>query len=313
MTIGVTLEGALKYADEQAATAAHAAMMEGRDDNWLLNDGARVEGAAIRFSFDNFLPVGRAQDWIDSTRLGVEKAAATAISGAVVLSDPSGHQRVMTALGRAFWNERWTNQQLGFHEAKPNTLLEQHIDALEQATKLRILVPLAGKAEDMRWLAARGHEVVGVEFVIHAVRDFFEEMGVDLWQKQTTLGKFDAFTANGVTMLCEDFLAMTPDEIGTFDAIYDRAALVALEPSTRARYVATCRALLSPGGRIFLIALAYDQKRTHGPPWSVDRAEVEALYGAAPIVATHEVPAPGRLAQAGLSTLEETAYLIQSR
>jgi thiopurine S-methyltransferase len=215
----------------------------------------------------------------------------------------------MTEDTREFWSQRWQGQQTGFHEAKPNELLVQHIDALEKlGEKLRILVPLAGKAEDMRYLASRGHEVVGVEFVKRAVDDFFAETTPEA----SKLGRFDALSANGITMLCEDFFQMTPDEIGRFDAIYDRAAIVAVEPATREKYVATCRALLKPDAPILLVSLAYDQSKTHGPPWSVDRAAVESLYGSAKLLSTHPVAVPpGRLTAAGVESIEETAYLIE--
>ena len=65
MTFGVKLAGELRYADAAAATAAHAAMIEGRDKNAMLLEGARVEGSSIVFAYDNFLPVSVASDWVD--------------------------------------------------------------------------------------------------------------------------------------------------------------------------------------------------------------------------------------------------------
>jgi thiopurine S-methyltransferase len=218
----------------------------------------------------------------------------------------------MTFGGRPFWAERWGQQRIGFHEGQPNDLLVAHIDALDQGRgKQRILAPLAGKAEDLWWLAARGHEVVGVEFVASAVEAFFAERGLALRDHEQRLGPFTAYVADGVTMLCEDFFAITPDAIGTFDAIYDRAALIALDPSDRARYVASCRALAKPSAPTFLISLTYDQSRAPGPPWSIDGAEIEALYGSARVLQTRTVEPPTGLAKAGVQTIEETAYLVE--
>jgi len=220
--------------------------------------------------------------------------------------------RSMTSGGRPFWAERWGQQRIAFHEGKANELLVAHIDALEQGRgKQRILVPLAGKAEDLWWLAARGHDVVGVEFVMAAVEAFFAERGLALRDHEQRLGPFAAFTAHGVTMLCEDFFAITPAAIGTFDAIYDRAALIAIDPSDRVRYVESCRALAKPSAPTFLISLAYDQSRAPGPPWSIDRDEIEALYGSASVLQTRTVQPPRGLADAGVQTIAETAYLIQ--
>lgn len=218
----------------------------------------------------------------------------------------------MTASEHGFWNDRWAQQKIGFHQGKPNELLVGNIAALEgERDKLRILVPLAGKAEDLWWLAARGHEVVGVEFVMQAVQDFFAARGLDIGKHEHELGPFRAFTAHGVTMLCEDIFAITREAVGSFDAIYDRAALVAIEPSERARYVETCRALSKPDARTLLISLAYDQSRAPGPPWSLDGAAIEALYGNADALQSHTVAPPPRLADAGVQAMEETAYLVR--
>ncbi len=308
MTFSVKLAGALHYATPEAAAAAHAAMIEGRGQNPMLIDGARVEGSSIVFAFDGALSRSKGTERVDSTELGIERATLTAITGSVVYTDASGHARTATAIGRPFWYARWENQQIGFHEAKANDLLASNIGALEHGQPLRILVPLAGKAEDMRWLAERGHEVVGVEFVVHAVRAFFDDMDVEPRRHQ--LGRFQALTADGVTMLCEDFFTVTPAEVGLFDAIYDRGALVALEPGSRERYVATCRALLKPNARTLLIAFGYDQSKTHGPPWSIDRATVNALYGSAELLESRTLPAPPRIAAAGIPQIEECAYLV---
>jgi thiopurine S-methyltransferase len=221
----------------------------------------------------------------------------------------------MTADDRAFWQERWDRGEIGFHEGAPNDLLVAHIGALERdrAERLRVLVPLAGKAEDSWWLADRGHEVVGVEFVMEALEAFYSSRGIDLRQHEHALGSLRAFTAGGVTMLCDDFFAVTPAAVGTFDAIYDRAALVALEPSTRARYVELCRALCKPDARVLLIAFTYDQTKAPGPPWSLDRATVEALWGPVTPLQTRASPPSGRLAAAGVESLAETAYLVTVR
>ncbi len=171
-----------------------------------------------------------------------------------------------------FWKGRWHTNQIGFHEGKPNDLLVAHADRF--APRSRILVPLAGKAADLVWLADHGHEIVGVEFVKSPIDALFA--GIDV--REHLLGRHDAFTAGGVTMVLGDMFDMKPDALGTFDAIYDRAALIALEPGTRKRYVATCRALLKPGGVTLLIAFSYDQTKAPGPPFSIDGDKVRDLF-----------------------------------
>ncbi|MCC6806145.1 MAG: methyltransferase domain-containing protein [Deltaproteobacteria bacterium] len=208
----------------------------------------------------------------------------------------------------AFWTQRWSERQIGFHEGKPNALLAENIARFEKP-KLRVLVPLCGKAEDLAWLAARGHTVTGVEFVPQAIQEFFAEHALT-----PARGADGSLAAAGVTLFAGDFFALDAKTLGTFDLIYDRAALVALEPSMRARYVAHCRSLLKPGGAIFLVAFAYDQTKAPGPPWSVAPRDVEALYAGMRIqtLAERRVSTSARLAEAGIEALSETAYLIAS-
>ena len=210
-----------------------------------------------------------------------------------------------------FWNERWLDGQIGFHEGTPNVLLEKHIARLAaRKAKARVLVPLSGKSMDLRWLAERGHQVVGVEFVPTAVRDFFAEWNVE--PERLEIGGHPAASANGVTLVCADILGVPPDALGTFDVVYDRAALVALEPQARAPYIEVCRKALAADGVVFLVTFAYDQSRVPGPPFSVDSAMVHELFGKATIelLETRGAPTSKRLIEAGVSAVEESVYLI---
>jgi thiopurine S-methyltransferase len=214
------------------------------------------------------------------------------------------------------WNKRWNDGQTGFHEGAPNALLAAHVARIEERKpRARILVPLSGKSVDLRWLADRGHDVVGVEFVERAILAFFEEQ--KLTPVASKIGDAPAFQAGRVTLVCGDFfeVASSP-ELGEFDVVFDRAALVAIEPTLRARYVEACRARLADGGVTFLVAFAYDQSRAPGPPWSVPADVVRELY--APFSAsieeleTRAAPANPRLIAAGIPALMETAYLIRT-
>lgn len=194
-----------------------------------------------------------------------------------------------------FWQERWDTNQRGFHEGKPNALLVAHADRLP--AKGRILVPLSGKAIDLVWLEERGYEVVGIEFVQNAIDQFHEE-----------------HPSSNVKLVQGDMFAQTPDAIGTFDAIYDRAALVALEPSTRARYVEVCRTLLKPNAPTFLIAFAYDQTKAPGPPFSVEEKTIRDLFAGSMIelveTRASSINSP-RMREAGIDRVDESAYLIR--
>ena len=312
MTYALKMKGELRYPDAAAARAAFAQMNEGQEDNYVLA-GAVVAGETIVFDFDGEVSFDRASDRIDGAEFAARRALKTAILGSVVMTHESGHELRLTALGRDFWQKRWDEQQIGFHEGKPNELLVAHFSALELRKKSRILVPLSGKAVDLRWLAEQGHEVVGVELSITAIDAFFGEQDLDLHAHVRDLGKHKAFTHGDVTLVCEDVFKLDPAALGTFDAVYDRAALVALEPSTREAYVDVCRSLLRPEGQTLLIAFAYDADVPLGPPWSIDEAKVRTLFGneRVSVLARRTTSISPRLVAAGVKEINESAYRIR--
>lgn len=173
-----------------------------------------------------------------------------------------------------YWLARWREGRIGFHEGAPNSLLERHIARLGHAH--RVLVPLCGKTEDLAFLASRGFDVVGVELSEEAVLAFIEEH--QLSAARTTRGPFTAYVAGRLTLLVGDFFATTPELTDHCDAYYDRAALIALPPELRARYVPHVRTLVAPGSPGLVIA--FEHGDASGPPYSVAESEVRALYGA---------------------------------
>jgi len=186
----------------------------------------------------------------------------------------------------AFWKARWGEGRIGFHEGKPNSYLVRHHDKL--ATYPRVLVPLCGKAEDLAYLAAHGHEVVGVELVEDAVKAFFAEHALE--PQVAHLGAFVEYTAPQLRILVGDIFATTRDVLGPIDAIWDRAALVALPDDLRRRYVDHLRSLAPK--RVLIVTFEYEQSLMQGPPFSVEEAELRALYDNCEVELLSEGPDP---------------------
>jgi len=212
-------------------------------------------------------------------------------------------------VGDANWAERWAEGRIGFHEGRPNGWLEQHVGRLGSAR--RVLVPLCGKAEDMAFLAARGHQVIGVELVEDAVRAFFAEHG--LTPKVEAAGPFQAWEANGVRILVGDFFATTRALLGSVDALYDRAAMIALPPELRARYVAHLRTLLPDGAPGLLVTLEYEQARRDGPPFAVLADEVRRAYAGLQIAELGEAQADAPALQAAGIPASDRCWLLSFR
>jgi thiopurine S-methyltransferase len=60
--------------------------------------------------------------------------------------------------------------------------------------------------------------------------------------------------------------------------VFDRAAIIALPPEMRERYVREVYGKLPSGCRGLLITLEYPQQEKAGPPFSVAEGEVRALF-----------------------------------
>ena len=199
----------------------------------------------------------------------------------------------------AFWMERWSEGKIGFHEGAPNTFLARHASRI--ADRRRVLVPLCGKSEDLAYLAAHDHEVIGIELVEDAVRAFFAEH--DATPSITRRGPLAIYTSGAITVLAGDVFAVNEADVGAIDAIYDRAALIALPPELRRRYLDHLRTLVPSRTQALLVTLEYPQDKRDGPPFSVPETEVRALYASAELI-DERLATGGRIADAGLSAIE---------
>ncbi len=186
----------------------------------------------------------------------------------------------------AFWLARWQEGKIGFHEGTPNQFLTRHHAWL--ADSRRILVPLCGKTEDLAYLAGHGHEVVGIELVEDAVKQFFTEHGTT--PAVTSVDALNIYTAGPITIIAGDFFATTPGLVGPIDGVFDRAALVALPPELRDRYIAHLNILAPDMKRELLVSLDYPAGSAEGPPFSVDEAEVRARFASWVVEKVEEAP-----------------------
>ena len=210
-----------------------------------------------------------------------------------------------------FWHQRWQDNLIGFHQAQTNAHLKNFWSKLGVEAGTPVFVPLCGKSLDMLWLAEQ-HPVLGVEVSPKAVEDFFAENGLQPTQHRE--GPFSVYDARGVTLYCGDFFSLQPAMLRTVAAIYDRAALIALPPPMRRSYAEKLTSLLPSGVSMLLLTMEYEQTQMDGPPFSVETAEVEALF--APhwrIESLHHediLNQEPKFRDRGLSRLAEHIYLL---
>ena len=176
-----------------------------------------------------------------------------------------------------FWKERWKEGRHGFHKSEVHpALLRWAPDLLAEGPK-NLLVPLAGKSLDVDWLAREGHQVTAIELSVRAVQQFHEEN--QRVAKTSSLGSYQAYNSERCRYLVGDVFDANPELLGTFDLIWDRAALVALDRPRRIRYAPLLCALLSPGGILLLNTFRSPRLPEDGPPHSIEEHEVMSLFG----------------------------------
>jgi thiopurine S-methyltransferase len=212
-----------------------------------------------------------------------------------------------------FWLQRWQEGQIGFHRHDVMPLLQKHWPSLHLPEGSRVLVPLCGKSLDMHWLAAQGHQVLGVELSPLAVAQFFEEAKLD--PVRTTSAYGEHFSAGPIEIILGDAFGLDPALLAEVAGVYDRAALIALPSDLRLRYRDTVYAALPAGCQGLLITVEYPQDEKAGPPFSVAQAEVEALF-AAPwrhtLLERRDIlDQEPRFREEGLSALETAVYRLR--
>ncbi|WP_154224318.1 thiopurine S-methyltransferase [Marinicella rhabdoformis] len=206
----------------------------------------------------------------------------------------------------AFWEKKWQDNEIGFHQKEFNPLMVRYFKALDLAKGCRVFIPLCGKTHDIAWFLSQGYQVVGVELSEKAVVQLFESLGVT--PEVTQCGDLVKYSSVDVEVFVGDFFRLNRKILGRVDAIYDRAALVALPHEMRQDY--TAHLVTSCGGAPqLLINFEYDQLQMNGPPFSISKTELEAHYSLHYQITLKESTAvPGGLK--GVCPAVEQAWLL---
>jgi thiopurine S-methyltransferase len=175
-----------------------------------------------------------------------------------------------------FWHQRWEENNTFWHQSEANPRLTANFNQLSVAKGGRIFLPMCGKTLDISWLLSRGYRVAGAELSKIAIEQLFAGLGVK--PKISALGKLDHYSAKNMEIFGGDIFDLSEKTLGRVDAIYDRAALVALPSTTRERYTAHLMDITAKAPQL-LISWEYDQSLMEGPPFSVTGDEIKKHYG----------------------------------
>lgn len=189
------------------------------------------------------------------------------------------------------WDTMWEEGRTGFHRSHVTKMLQKHFEKLKTNGKLKnIFVPLCGKSLDMKWLADQGIVTVGVEGVLQALNEFFAENNLEKTETEIKefgpSGKLLQSKDGMLKLYCGDMMQFSVNIEGTFDGIWDRGSLVALDREDVPSYVKILKSLMNPGSRILMEITQYDLQQFEGwdesdkppPPHSMNERQLKELF-----------------------------------
>lgn len=192
-----------------------------------------------------------------------------------------------------FWHDLWEKKDIGFHQADFNPLMVKHFGALGLEKGVHVFVPLCGKTRDIAWLLSQGYRVTGAELSETAVQELYADLGVTPDVAQD--GPLLRYAADGLVVFVGDVFDVSAERLGAVDAVYDRAALVALPEEMRQAYVAHVTTATGAAPQCVII-FTYDQTAMEGPPFSINAMMLENYFHGSYSVEMREVfeiPGPG--------------------
>ncbi|MBV1933669.1 MAG: thiopurine S-methyltransferase [Parvibaculaceae bacterium] len=176
-----------------------------------------------------------------------------------------------------FWHQKWQKNEIGFHQSDADAQLVKHFSQLQLQAGDRVFLPLCGKTLDIAWMLDRGYQVAGAELSGMAIEQLFANLRI---KPQVTIAGFlKRYSGDNIDIFVGDIFELTAQELGAIDAVYDRAALVALPAETRKKYTRHLAAITSKAPQL-LLCFEYDQSLMAGPPFSISQDEVKEHYAA---------------------------------
>ena len=168
--------------------------------------------------------------------------------------------RAAGPLDRGAWDDRWARGDTPWDMAQPAPPLVRAVERGIVPRGARVLVPGCGAGHDARFLAASGCDVTAVDI------------------SATALAKARALAEGEgarVAFVEADLFAL-PQELGTFDVVWEHTCFCAIDPSRRDDYVRAVAGALRPGGR--LVGLFFDIRPETGPPFGTSAEEIRHRF-----------------------------------
>ncbi|KNC76601.1 hypothetical protein SARC_10907 [Sphaeroforma arctica JP610] len=218
------------------------------------------------------------------------------------------------------WKDRWQDGNTGWRQQGVNETLVKYYSLLKLSTdtaaKQKIFLPLCGSTVDLLYLAKECNlTVVGVEISELAIETFFNDNSLAF----TKEGDVYKCTNHDIIIYVEDLF--TFQTVKDFDAIWDYASFVAIDPELRPRYLAAVGNLLKKDGVWLLANFDYslEEKESHrGPPWPIKQEDfVQLVNKCETALSVEEVGSldclTGRWKQQGLTYMDLHAWVLKHK
>lgn len=167
-------------------------------------------------------------------------------------------------LDKAYWDNRYLNENTGWDAGAVTTPIKEYIDSL-QNTAAKILLPGAGNGYEFEYLINHG---------------FDNSYVLDIAPTPLNNIKARLPEVDNEHLIQEDFFAHT----GRYDLILEQTFFCALSPSLRKKYADKMYSLLKPGGK--LAGLLFNFPLTEvGPPFGGCIEEYRTFFS--PIFTIH--------------------------
>ncbi len=185
------------------------------------------------------------------------------------LADELGLRAVADGEPTRWYDELWSAAGRGevplpWDHTDPHPVLAEWVARWGEGAGRRAVVVGCGLGADSELLARQGWRTTAFDIspsAVAAVRQRYPDSAVDYREG--------------------DLLDVAPDLSGVFDLVVEIYTLQALHPSLRDGATAGVRRLLAPGGTALVVQVVRrdDQPVSAEPPWTLTRAEMEAVAG----------------------------------
>ena len=193
----------------------------------------------------------------------------------------------MATMTAEFWDKLYQSNRDEWTSESADKTLIQHLDALTGGrTGLDILVPMCGKTAVMMTLLEKGHRVVGIEWSLTSVLQFFEEHGLTYDKSTISVGEVEIAVFTGkekpLTLYCGDFFLFQRENVTltSFDCVFDHGAIGCFECSKEKRqaYAKIISSLTKPRGKLLFSFFDYIHSEHPSVPFAITEEEVCELY-----------------------------------